>query len=275
MSFRVFLTIILLALPFSEAHSWVERLRVLGLNGSMIGDPGYIRGFVSRSDPDFNDHRMQYHLPPNERTSGAGILPSDHICRESQRAVQTPDDKNFPPLRARPGDYIALQYQENGHVTLPETSPQKEGSGKIFIYGTQRPSADDKLASIHGVWTEDGTGGDGRGSLLATRPFDDGQCYQINDGKISTSRQTEFSKSPADPQGADLWCQSDIRLPRDVSMMYTLYWVWEWPFKPSDTKQPADIYTSCMDIYIVPEEVAFVSGQDLNEMGIRDQMLAS
>ncbi|KAF4467542.1 hypothetical protein FALBO_5581 [Fusarium albosuccineum] len=111
--------------------------------------------------------------------------------------------------------------------------------------------------------------------FLATRPFKDGQCYPINDGKISTSRQSEFSKSPADPQGADLWCQSDIRLPRDVSILYTLYWVWEWPFKPSDTQQPADIHTSCIDIYIVPQEVGFQPGQGLNEMGFKKQMLAA
>ena len=54
-----------------------------------------------------------------------------------------------------------------------------------------------------------------------------------------------------------------------------LYWIWECPFQPSDAQQPAGIYTNCMDIYIVPEEVESVSGQDLNEMGIRKHMFAS
>ncbi|ROT37120.1 hypothetical protein SODALDRAFT_334194 [Sodiomyces alkalinus F11] len=275
MEFNVLLAI-LLALPLSGAHSWVERLRRLGLNGTMVGDPGYVRGFVSRLDPTFDDLRMQHHLPPNGRDAQLGILPTDRICRDSQRVSRSSD--MFPRLQAWPGDFIALQHQENGHVTLPEASPHKEHGGTIYIYGTPNPSEDDALLSIHRVWNADGTGGDRRGSLLAVRPFDDGQCYQINDGQISIARQEAFKKVPADPQGADLWCQSDIRLPSDVCGAYTLYWVWEWPFKPDGLERPADIYTSCMDVDILPGiqqgEVSYVDGQDLNWAGIKQQMLA-
>ncbi|CRK15992.1 hypothetical protein VD0002_g6393 [Verticillium dahliae] len=275
MAFNVLLTILLLALPLSSAHSWVERLRRLDLNGTMVSDPGYIRGFVSRLDPTFNDLRMQHHLPPNGRVAEQGILPTDRICRDSQRAMQS--NEMLPRLQARPGDIIALQHQENGHVTLPETSPHKEHGGTIFIYGTRVPSEDDILLSIHRVWNAEGTGGDRRGSLLAVRSFDDGQCYQINNGQISIDRQDAFRKDPADPQGADLWCQSDIRLPNKCGV-YTLYWVWEWPFKPGGIERPADIYTSCMDVEILPGiqqgKVSYVDGQDLNWAGVKEQMLA-
>lgn len=270
------LLVIFLVLPLTWAHSWVERLRRLDLNGTMVGDPGYVRGFVSRLDPTFNDLRMQHHLPPNGRDAELGILPSDRICRDSQRAGQSSDI--FPRLWARPGDFIALQHQENGHVTLPEATPHKEHGGTIYIYGTHTPSEDDTLLSIHRVWNADGTGGDGRGSLLAIRPFDDGQCYQINDGPMSLTRQDAFRKAPADPQGADLWCQSDIRLPGDIHDTYTLYWVWEWPSKPGDIDRPAEIYTSCMDVNVLRDiqqgEVSFIDGQDLNLAGIKQQMIA-
>ncbi|KAH6705760.1 hypothetical protein EV126DRAFT_516664 [Verticillium dahliae] len=276
MTFNMILTILLFALPLSGAHSWVERLRRLDLNGTMVGDPGYIRGFVSRLDTTFNDLRMQHHLPPNGRVAEQGILPTDRICRDSQRAMQSSD--MFPRLQARPGDFIALQHQENGHVTLPETSPHKEHGGTIFIYGTQVPAEDDRLLSIHRVWNEEGTGGDRRGSLLAIRPFDDGQCFQINNGPISIARQDAFNKDPADPQGADLWCQSDIRLPNSIDGIFTLYWVWEWPSKSGDQQPPTDIYTSCMDIEvsacIQQGEVSYIDGQDLNWAGIEEQMLA-
>jgi len=276
MYFTVLLSIIILALPLSGAHSWVERLRQLSLNGTMIGDPGFIRGFVDRDDPTFNDLQIQHHLPPNGRNSEPPILPSDFICRDSQRTAHS--SEKFPRLRAHPGDFIALQHQENGHVTLLETSPEKEGGGQIFIYGTQHPSEDDTLLSIHRVWNADGTGGDGRGSLLAVRPYDDSQCYQVNDGPVSVARQHTFSKEPAYPQDVNLWCQSDFRLPNNIGSTYTLYWVWEWPFKTGYMDRPADIYTSCMDIDILPGiqqgVVSFVDGQDLNWAGVKEQMLA-
>jgi hypothetical protein len=268
MLFLVFFSLFSLSL----AHSWVERLRILDVNGTMIGREGYMRGALSRLNPAFNDLRQQYLLPPIGRDPNVGILPNDTICNTSYR-------QELPPLKARPGEYIALQYQENGHVTLPGNSPHKANSGVVYIYGTPFPVEDDALLSIHKVWNAEGTGGDKRGVLLASRYFDDGRCYQINNGSISTERQISYNKIPMDPQGADLWCQNDIRLPGIIDTEnYTIYWVWDWPSLPTAAfpqGQP-EIYTSCMDIMILPglqaDNVAYHEGQDLNFAGVETQM---
>ncbi|EHK26803.1 uncharacterized protein TRIVIDRAFT_140997 [Trichoderma virens Gv29-8] len=171
------------------AHSWVERLMVIDTSGKMTGQPGYIRGTVTRLDPLFNDFQMQHLLPATNENE---VSESDRMCKNSQTFGNY--STTLPALWAKPGSYIALQHQENGHVTLPENSPQKESSGMIYIYGTSNPSEDDTLRSIHRVWDCNGRGGDGRGRLLAVRPFDDGQCYQINNGNISRSRQAAYPK---------------------------------------------------------------------------------
>lgn len=125
--------------PFTTAHSWVEQLRHLDLNRTIVSNIGFIRGAVSRSDPAFTDDRLQYLLPPSGRDATQGILPSDSICRDTQQAAGSVNP-SLPPLQARPGEHIALQYQEDGHVSLPEATPQKANSGAVFIYGTSSPS---------------------------------------------------------------------------------------------------------------------------------------
>ena len=136
----------------------------------------------------------------------------------------------------------------------------------------------DKLSEIHKVWDKEGTGGDQRGKLLAVRPFDDGRCYQINQGSLSAERQIAYKKIPQDPQGADLWCQNNIRLSVDAKGEYTLYWVWDWPSRPSCEfpKGKAEIYTSCADIRLIQGtkegRVSYVAGQDLNSAAIQEQM---
>ncbi|KAJ3469756.1 hypothetical protein MRS44_003821 [Fusarium solani] len=259
-----------LLLPVVAAHSWVERLMRIHPNGTMVGKPGYIRATVSRLDPSFNDLQMQHLLPPNDGVARS-LTEQDRMCKESQTfGSYSPE---LPPLEARAGDFIALQYQENGHVTLPQNTPQKSSSGTVYIYSTSNPTDDDTLLSIHKIWNKQGTGGDGRGRLLATRPFDDGQCYQMNSGPLSMQRQREFMKVPMDPQGGDLWCQNDIRLPLDVRDSLTLYWVWDWP---SSNPEMDEIYTSCMDIKIVPgtqdDGENFIDGQDLNTAAVKGQM---
>lgn len=266
-------------LPLSSCHSWVERVRRVALNGTMVEDPGYIRGAVSRLDPAFNDLKMQHLLLP------ADNIDSGMLCKDTQRS------ENYlsylPALQAQPGDFIALQYQENGHITLPQNDPQKTDSGRVYIYGTSTPIEDETLTSVHLIWNEQGTGGDGRGRLLAQRPFDDGRCYQINDGLISLQRRQDFSKIPLNPQGADLWCQNNFRLPTNIEGRYTLYWVWDWPSGPTDEllNGQQQLYTSCMDVYVssdVPSndyfvhtepEVRYINGQDLNWAAIEEQMV--
>ena len=234
-------------------------------NGTMVGNSGYIRGTVSRRSPAFTDFQMQSLVLDNQ---------SD-ICKETQQITNYTGE--FPPLQAQAGDFIALQYQENGHVTLPENTPQKSNSGTVYVYGTSSPRSGEKLSTIHNIWNIHGTGGDGRGRLLGTWSFDDGQCYQINSGEISLFRQKVFYKEAMDPQGADLWCQNDVQLPQDIRDWYTLYWVWDWPTDSMVWVPQMEIYTSCMDIYVTEgaaqEDVSFIRGQDLNMAGIEQQMM--
>jgi hypothetical protein len=61
-----------------------------------------------------------------------------------------------------PGDYIAMKYLENRHVTLPETIVRKpQGAGNVYIFGTSTPDANERLTEVM-EWTQDGTGGEGK-----------------------------------------------------------------------------------------------------------------
>lgn len=214
--------------------------------------------------PGFNDNLMVNIIPPANRPPSEGdkgLLKSDLICKDSQK-TPTQTDKS-PRLQAAPGSFVALRYQENGHVTLPQTQLGKPPNrGNVFIYGTSQPSETDTLLAIHKQWNSAGTGGDKRGKLLATQPYDDARCYQINGGEISVARQNEFPHEFDPLMGENLWCQNDIALPSDlpVGEKYTLYWVWDWPTAPNvDPGLPngkEEIYTTCMDIDIAdkPEQ---------------------
>lgn len=293
-----FVTLLILAAQPAAAHSWVEQLMSIGTNGTMSGAPGYIRGYVSRAMPSFNDAMDDFLIPPNGRPTGNEILSTDTLCHPSQTLGNYSTD--FPMLTVTPGGYIALRYQENGHVTLPDVNPTKPlNRGTVYIYGTTQPSNDELFLDVFQKWTADGTGGNGRGRLLATRNFDDGQCYQINNGNISESRQAQFTKVAENPQGADLWCQNDIQLPSDLAAgsNYTLYWIWNWPtFNTAGS--PTDIpsagynvtllqhYTSCMDVSVVASSTSgsgskaithnfastYTRGQDLNDAAVLGQL---
>ncbi|MCJ1234643.1 hypothetical protein MMC14_002604 [Varicellaria rhodocarpa] len=240
----------------AAAHSWVESLNIIGPNGTLIGDPGYPRGYVSRMSPGFNDASMVYLIPPDGRSTGLEILPSDLMCKGTQNT--TNQTAGFPTLQATPGANIALRYQENGHVTIPDNQPGKPNNrGTVYIYGTSEPSPKDTLLGIYGQWNAAGTGGDRRGKLIATQNFDDGQCYQVNLKPISVARQAQFKiATPSNPEGTNLWCQNDFALPQDlpVGKEYTLYWVWWWPTAAGTTGFPSgknETYTTCSDISIV------------------------
>jgi hypothetical protein len=271
----------LLALtPLTRAHTWVEQITVIASNGTFTGAPGYARGNVLRTSPEFSDPQMTNLIPPDGRSTGTEILPTDLMCKSSQTIGN--QTSGSPALIANAGDMVALRYQENGHVTLPQNQPGKPANrGTIFIYGTTQPSNSDTLLGIHNVWTVDGKGGDGRGVLLATRNFDDGQCYQINSGSISEARQKEFPHQADSLMGANLWCQSDVTLPASISSStYTLYWVWDWPTAPGTVGFPDgknETYTTCMDISISrgsrsPQVIGFAKNQDLNSAAIESEL---
>jgi len=202
------------------------------------------------------------------------------MCKASQTIGN--QTSGSPALIASAGDMVALRYQENGHVTLPQNQPGKPANrGTVFIYGTTQPSNSDTLLGIHNVWTADGKGGDGRGVLLATRNFDDGQCYQVNSGTISQQRQKQFPHTPDSLMGTNLWCQSDVTLPSSISSStYTLYWVWDWPTAAGTAGFPNgknETYTTCMDISISSgtgssNDLSFAKNQDLNSAAIESEL---
>ncbi|RMY84422.1 hypothetical protein D0862_11419 [Hortaea werneckii] len=206
--------------PLANAHSWVEQYQVIADNGSYIGDPGYSRGYVARTDEGYNGFSMNYLV--------------------------------------QPGGYVAMKYLENGHVTLPWNQLGKTpGTGTVFVYGTTQPSENEKIADVlH--WNSDGTGGDGRGFLLTAQNFDDGRCHQINCGNISTDRQMLFPNHVAQQPGSSVesWCETDLQIPKSQPLgTLTTYWVWQWTTEAnSDCTYPDgkdEYYTTCADFNIV------------------------
>lgn len=265
-----------------HAHTWVEEIRKVASNGSFVGAPGYIRDFTGRPpgvDPNTWNVNL---LPPNGR--GNAFLSTDLMCKSNQlKGKQT---KEYPALTAAPGDQIALRYLENGHVTLYTTNLGKPaGRGTVFVYGTKESLESDTYLGIHRVWNSEGTGGDKRGKLIATRPYDDGRCFQVNNSPLSAERKAKVAPF-TDQDGSDLLCQNDIQIPTDAgtSGSYTLYWVWEWPtLDTNGAVATNESYTSCMDISMTSEAVATVgkfaaekaAGKAANAVGIEAQLSAT
>ncbi|KAL6714003.1 hypothetical protein ACLMJK_008497 [Lecanora helva] len=266
------------------AHSWIEQMMVISSNGQFTGNPGYARNNTLRTAPGFSDPLMVHILPGAGQPSieqrdtqpspsdTQGVLPTDPMCKKTQQ--EQFQSNGSPRLKAAPGDMIALRYEENGHVTLPDNQKGKpKNRGTVYIYGTTQPKQDEKFLDIFGKWTADGSGGDKRGKLLATQDFDDGQCYQVNSGQISTTRQKEFPHTANQLMGANLWCQNDIKLPTDApnGKPYTIYWVWDWPTLPgADPARPkgiAEIYTTCMDVDITGTKAS----RDLESHNLEDR----
>lgn len=267
----------------ADAHSWVEQMTVIAPNGTFVGAPGYARGNYLRTAPGFNDLTMTYLIPPDTTTNVTLIRPIYKMCKNTQQnQTQT---VGSPRLRARPGDAIALRYQENGHVTQPWIQPGKPPNrGTVYVYGTTKPKVGEKFLDVHGAWNRQGTGGDGRGVLLSVQNFDDGRCYQINNGNISEHRQKVFPHVANKLMGANLWCQQDFKLPSSApaGKLYTFYWVWDWPTEPGiDPTYPQgkqEIYTTCMDVDVVDSAATrlqtaagYVKGQGLDRAAIPSQ----
>ena len=259
--------LVLLISPSSQ-HSWVEEMDVIDpKTGLFTGTPGYCRNNTKRTVPGFSDPLMVHILPGQGQpsieqrdtipaTDSTGITNNDKMCKMTQQTAYQADGS--PRLQAAPGALVSLRYQENGHVTLPENQKGKPSNrGTVYIYGTTQPKFPELFLDVFGKWSADGTGGDRRGRLLATQPFDDGYCYQVNGGNISTTRQAEHPHEPDQLMGANVWCQNNIAIPTDAETgkPYVLYWVWDWPTEPGvDPNLPngkAEIYTTCADVDIV------------------------
>lgn len=246
--------------PVVRPHSWIEELRLIDDNGMFTGAPGYMRGNVNRTRPDFSDRQLVHILPPGgdrmldkRDFETDGIKPDHFACRISQREAKQLDG---PRLVAAPGSMVAARYLENGHISFPQNAVRKpEHAGFVYIYGTTQPKNDEKFLDVFKKWDETGKGGDGRGKLLAKQPYDDGRCYEVNNSPESLKRQKLYPHSPSGRMGQNLWCQNNFKIPNDVPVgsTYSIYWQWSWSTMPGDTEPKqgkAEIYTSCLDIDI-------------------------
>ncbi|OTB05059.1 hypothetical protein M426DRAFT_43587, partial [Hypoxylon sp. CI-4A] len=246
------------------AHSWVETLRKIDSTGAFTGPVGYPIGYHNRTALGFNDDMAQNKI--------LDTTTNPVVCKPKANAYATLDR-----LSAAPGDYVAMLYQENGHVTQPNITPRPYRDGIVNIYGSLHHEDSDGINDVLNSWTADGKGGNGKGQLLATHYYDDGQCYQ-NAGQnfaipIYAARYKEHGLD-------ELYCQSDFKLPDDLpeSGTYTVMWVWDWPLIVSDTQNSTEIYTSCAEIELGPaksaqnEKVMFNKANKVNNAGIASQL---
>jgi hypothetical protein len=241
----------------SSAHTWIEQAQVIGVNGSYVGDYGYARGFVDRANPHFDGYANKWQVPDPRFDIGlTRVSESMLLCHPSQRNANYTSAN--PMLRVVPGDFVAMKYLENGHVTRPwdpEGKPPR--SGTVWVYATYKPKENEKLWDVL-QWNASGTAGNGDGWLMATQNFDDGRCYQINTSRESLSRQSKFPNHSAGRPDIETeqWCETDILIHDKVQVnsTITIYWVWGWETAPG-TKDIAcgkdEYYTSCLDLDVV------------------------
>lgn len=215
------------------AHSWPHATTRLAPNGTMVGPSGVERN--QKNKP--KDQNSDWLLPPNDNR-GNFIVPDHKLVRPDQRAL-TPQSysENHRMLPVAPGDFVAISYLENGHVTQGDLQLIKPiNRGTIYLYGTtENDLTNTNFVDVHLAWTADGTGGDGKGRLLASRHFDDGECYEavpdIGDKEgILTHRKNRHQANTGEVLEL-LACQSDLQIPFDapIGSPYTVIWVWDWP----------------------------------------------
>ncbi|CAE7032107.1 hypothetical protein CFE70_004545 [Pyrenophora teres f. teres 0-1] len=261
------IALILAAAPFVAGHSWIEQMRNIDAKGNYIGEYGYPRGYIAKTDKGYDgDKSMNFNLPAAQ--GKAFIDNNTPLCHPGQTKPVQSQDK-YPRLKTPPGGFVALRYMENGHVTEPvgRMLGKPDMGGTVFVYGTTEPKEDEKLATvIH--WTKDGKGGNGQGKLLATQDFDDGRCYEMNSTPKSKQRAKESPNYALGqavegaPGNYAMFCETDVQIPEtaEVGKPYTLYWVWQWNTKPGvDPGLPVgkdEWYTTCMDIDVASNGTA-------------------
>ncbi|KAJ8109350.1 hypothetical protein ONZ43_g6160 [Nemania bipapillata] len=222
---------LLAAAPAVKAHTWVEYLYHISSTGTFTGNPGYPIGYIPRSQGVSDDVHQNKILDTTTNPP---------ICKP----LSSSNNAQYPPLQAGAGDYIAMQYQENGHVTQPDLTLRPYRGGNVYVYGTMQHQDSDGINDVLNSWTADGTGGNKKGKLLATHYFDDGQCFQDAPGNpIAQQRSAKYGVN-------QLYCQTDLQLPTDLASTgtYTLMWVWNWPRIISNTQNVTEIYTTCAQI---------------------------
>ncbi|ETN44763.1 uncharacterized protein HMPREF1541_10433 [Cyphellophora europaea CBS 101466] len=248
-SIRYLILLILVGIPV-ESHSWVEEAVVVDEHGQRIGPLGYARCNVFRIPGVDVDQEMTYKLPQAPKSQ---VTSTDNICSDRQAQLVT-----ALALQAAPGDVVSLRYQENGHIALPEASPGKPDSGVVFVYGTWHPVPSAKFRDIHRVWGTLEPGSNEEEFLLTRSAFDDGQCYQVNEGQISRLRQATFPHESSPPEGENKWCATNFTVPRwhtcrsasgAPSSILTVYWIWDWPGSPGNSSAE-QYYTTCLDVIV-------------------------
>jgi hypothetical protein len=246
-----------LLLTQTSAHTWIEQMSVIDANGNYTGAPGYPRGYVERGSPGFGDPNMTYLIPANGLPRSR-INSSDAACKPEQ-AMPNTNSANFPSLIAQPGNYVAMRYLENGHVTLPGNQVGKPGSGGlVYVYATSQPKSDLKLTDLLSWTTQNDLS---QGQLLAINNFDDGRCFQVNaNSPMSVQRQQEFPDPvPGQPNtNQERWCETNFQVPTNVAAgSLAVYWVWQWPTLPNrDPGLPNgkdEIYSTCSDFQITTD----------------------
>lgn len=274
----------LAAAPLALGHTWIEQMRNVNDRGEYVGEYGYPRGMVGKTDPGFNGNSMNWELPGSNLQGNVFINESTPLCHPSQRKQVQSSDK-YPRLQAVPGGFIAMRYMENGHVSLPNNQKGKpKRAGTIFIYGTTDPKEDETLATVL-QWSQDGQGGNKGGKLLTMNDFDDGRCYEVNSSPISTQRQKSdpnFAMGQVvegAPGNYPLFCESSVQLPKtaELGKPYTFYWVWQWNTVPgADPGLPAgkdEYYTTCIDVDVASANVALAADAESKfALGQQDAM---
>jgi hypothetical protein len=265
-------TTILLALaaaaPSVLSHTWGEQLRNINDQGQYVGAYGYMRGYRVRGGPDYNEDALVQRMPASNGEGKTFITADQLLCHENQREQKQASDK-FPRLQTTPGSFVAIKYQENGHITTADTIKGKpEKGGSVYVYGTTDPKSDEKLVDVL-QWTHDGKGGDKRGVLLAINDYDDGRCYLNNETPIATERKKAnpayMAGTPqSGPVNSVMYCETDVKLPDTIEQgkPYTLYWVWQWPTLPSTEGLPNgkdEYYSTCIDVDVTSANVAMAA----------------
>lgn len=214
-------TAVLIAAQCVDAHSWVETIRRISSTGAFVGNPGYPMGFVNRTDPSFSDTAVQNKI--------LDVTSNPAVCKSF--AGNGYANAQYQPLTASPGEFIAMQYMENGHVSFPDLTPRGFRGGNVMIYGTSEDVTSLGINDVLYTWNANGTGGNQKGKLIASHFFDDGRCYEnANGSPIRAQRAAQYNVEP------NLPCQSTVQLPSDLatSGTYTVAWVWDWPASPNE-----------------------------------------
>jgi hypothetical protein len=271
----MFLWALAAAAPVAFGHTWGEQLRNINDKGEYVGAYGYMRGYRVRGGPDFNEDAVVQRMPASNENGKIFITADQLLCHENQREQKQASNK-FPRLQTTPGNFVAIRYQENGHITTADTIVSKpENGGTVYVYGTTDPKSDEKLVDVL-QWTQNGEGGDSRGVLLAMNDYDDRRCYLNNETPIAQERKIAdpayMAGTPqSGPANSVMYCETDVKLPDTIEQgkPYTLYWVWQWPTLPGKNdglpNGKDEYYSTCIDVDIASPNVA-LAAEDASQL---------